>query len=72
VHERDPIAEVPKRLASPDERVGITIEPDQPFRTSLEQRTRVPSKAHGAIDEDAASRWRQVLEHLGHHHRFVH
>ena len=54
------------------QRVGIAIDPDQPRRAGLEQRPCVSAETHRAIDEHAAARRREMLEHLGHHHRFVH
>ena len=70
--QRHPIAERLQRLTGSRQRVPVAIDPDERRRTGGEQRAGVPAESHRAIDEHAAPRGREMLNHLAHHHRFVH
>ncbi len=64
VHHGHALAEVRETLPRDLHRRGIAIDPDQPRRTRLEQRTRVSCEADRAIDEDSATRRRRCSQHL--------
>jgi len=64
-------AERGKSVARAFQRPWIAVESDDSRRSGLEQRSRMPPEAHRAVDENSAALWREVLEHLGNHHRRV-
>ena len=71
VHQLHAVTEPGERFRRNPQRLRVAIESEDARRSGLEQRSRVAAQAHGAIDEQPASRWREECHRFGDHHRFV-
>jgi hypothetical protein len=71
VHDVDAIAKSAQRAPGAGNRSRIAIKPNQPRRTALEQRARVPPEADRAVDKQTAARGLEMFEHFGDHDGLV-
>ncbi len=65
------IAVSAKTLRRGAQRVGVTIEADQPLGAMFEQQHAVSAEADSAVDVQASARRVEQRNHFGRHHRFV-
>ena len=71
VHELDAIAERRQAAGRERERIGVTVEADDPRRARFEQCAGVTSETDGTIHEQAAAISREVPQDLGGEDRLV-